>query len=64
MGCLQSRDGHLYLNDLKRSSVHIETKPVAENRPELTDEQIQIVRETWSSIKLDISRIGVVLFMK
>lgn len=64
MGCIQSSNRRLYTQDVKQHSVIIETKPVANNRPDLTDDQKQIVRETWNTIKLDISRIGVVLFMR
>lgn len=33
------------------------------SRPELTHEMVQIVRETWKVVKLDIARAGVILFL-
>lgn len=64
MGCIQSSNHRLYSNDIKHLSVMTDTKPTADNRPELTEEHKQIVQETWNIIKLDISRIGIVLFMR
>lgn len=32
------------------------------NRPEISDETIRIVRETWKFFKVDITRVGVVVF--
>ncbi|XP_045187996.1 cytoglobin-1-like [Mercenaria mercenaria] len=64
MGCIQSGKRHLYTDNEKQLSVTIESKPAAENRPELSEEHKIIVRETWNVIKLDISRIGVVMFMR
>lgn len=36
----------------------------AENIPELTDRQIELVLETWNVIQKDMSKVGVIMFMK
>ena len=64
MGCIQSGKQHIYSDNKKQSSIVFESKHVPENRPELTNEHKQIVRETWTIIKLDIAKIGVVMFMR
>ena len=64
MGCIQSNKYYLSSDNKKQTSEISESKHVPENRPELTVEHKQIVRETWTIIKLDISKIGVVLFMR
>lgn len=52
------------MDEKKHQSMILDGRPNFENRPEITDEHKRIVKETWSIIKLDISRIGVVLFMR
>ena len=64
MGCIQSSKQYFSSENENQSSDLSETKYVPENRPELTEEHKQIVRETWTIIKLDISKIGVVMFMR
>ena len=64
MGCIQSGKQCFPSENKNQSSVIFETKHVPENRPELTEEHKQIVRETWNVIKLDIAKIGVVMFMR
>lgn len=64
MGCIQSNRRCIYMDEKKHPSVILDGRPNFENRPEITDEHKKIVKETWSIIKLDISRVGVVLFMR
>lgn len=33
------------------------------NRPDITPVDIEIVKETWQEVKLDIAKVGVVLFV-
>ncbi|XP_052766614.1 cytoglobin-1-like [Mya arenaria] len=61
MGCLQSNRRCFYKEN---PAVFLDIKPTAENRPEITEEHIRIIRETWNIIRLDIARVGVVLFMR
>ncbi|XP_041351125.1 neuroglobin-like [Gigantopelta aegis] len=39
-------------------------KDILDNAPSLTDEQKQLVAESWSHIEADMNRVGVVMFMK
>jgi len=64
MGCVQSNNRCVYTNEKKSQSLLLDMKPSSENRPELSEEHKEIVRETWSIIKLDIERVGVVMFMR
>jgi len=52
------------MDEKKQHSMILDGRPKFENRPEITDEHKRIVKETWGIIKLDISRVGVVLFMR
>ncbi|KAH3854812.1 neuroglobin-like [Dreissena polymorpha] len=61
MGCTHS-DRKCFYKECH--AVIMDGKPNALNRPEITDEHITIVRETWNVIKLDIARVGVVMFMR
>lgn len=64
MGCVQSNKRCIYYDEKKQQNLLLDMKPNSENRPELTDEHKEIVRETWNIIKLDIERVGVVMFMR
>lgn len=69
MECLRggkdaARRRKLYMDEKRKQSYIVQSRPTKETRPDLTDEQRQIVKRTWDIVKKDISRVGVVTFLK
>lgn len=56
MGCLKSK---FAFNNNKDK--YLEVQPEV---PTLTDRQVEILEKSWDSLKHDISKVGVITFMK
>lgn len=56
MGCLQSK-----FASNNNKSKYLDVQP---EEPILTDKQVDILEKSWDSLKHDISKVGVITFMK
>jgi hypothetical protein len=59
--------GNIYSKAVKnikvRKSLH-KKKKVELVEPVLTESQVEVLQESWGALKHDISKVGVVMFMK
>lgn len=56
MGCLKSK-----FASNNNKDKYLEVQPEV---PTLTDRQVEILEKSWDSLKHDISKVGVITFMK
>ena len=52
------------MDEKRKQSYIVQARPTKDTRPILTDEQKHIVTHTWDIVKKDISRVGVITFLK
>ena len=68
MECLKGKEAarkrKQYMDENRKQSYIVQTRPTKDTRPVLTDEQKQIVTCTWDIVKKDISRVGVITFLR
>ena len=64
MGCFHSHKSSVYAEERKFRAAVLGPTPNRENRPEITEAHMRIIRETWKVIKLDITKTGIVMFIR
>ena len=56
--------GHYQVTDSKINRHGNETFDPNEPTPELTSEQLQLLRDTWQHVQRDVASVGVITFVR
>ena len=64
LGCEQTKKRKFYMDETRTASCILQSRLSKDSRPDLKNDQKKLIQETWAIVKEDISRVGVITFMK